>query len=555
MATPRTLIIGIDGATFDIVQPWIEAGYLPTLAKLVEAGTHGNLLAWPNMNSAAAWTSMVTGFNPGQHGVFDFGVRAPAGANKFQPISGAMRARRPFWRYLSDAGQRVGVVNLPISYPAEAVNGFMLAGMDTPSVNSPGFAHPPELLSELRRADIDYALDVPKLEGLRKRNPHQVPDRVKRMIDARARAILNLMQEHSWDTLMAVFTVTDRVQHYYWPGEQAAFDSLDWNVIRSVYQQIDAFLAEVLELIDENTTVLIVSDHGFGPARYAARGEVMHQLFERLQLVQLHRGSRSFSNRLLGPLLRQGRKIVPLSLQRPLTSLFPGLYMRTRKASAMSALDMSRSQVFLSPYFGKVYINLQGRQAEGIVLPEDYTALRESIRAILLDLTDADRGQPVVQDVQRREELYHGPYLNQAPDLAIRWDEDWLGESLCYHTDQDQITIRMPEGVRASVKWKGGHRQDGILLAYGPHIQRGATVEDATVYDIAPTILYLQGHPVPNDMDGKVLDGIFMPDHVSGHPPRYADLPTDTSQITEDALDEGDARVIESRLRDLGYIE
>src|ERR1043166_9161730 len=108
MNKPRTLIIGLDGATFDLIEPLVRAGHLPALARLMTHGVHGSLQAWPNMNSAAAWSSMVTGYNPGQHGVYDFGHAPQQRGHGWHPTTATCRRKDPFWRLLSAAGQRVG---------------------------------------------------------------------------------------------------------------------------------------------------------------------------------------------------------------------------------------------------------------------------------------------------------------------------------------------------------------------------------------------------------------------------------------------------------------
>lgn len=144
-------------------------------------------------------------------------------------MTGIDRKKDPFWRLLSAAGKPVGVINVPITYPADQINGFMLAGMDTPGLNSPGFAHPSELRNELRSLGIDYIIDVPNLGIASKRDPHHLPESVERMIDARSRTVLHLMQSRPWEVLMAVFVAIDRVQHYFWPKDLSAVHSPDWN--------------------------------------------------------------------------------------------------------------------------------------------------------------------------------------------------------------------------------------------------------------------------------------------------------------------------------------
>jgi predicted AlkP superfamily phosphohydrolase/phosphomutase len=553
MNTPRTLIIGLDGATFDLLKPWAQAGYLPTLGRLMSQGAHGPLLAWPNMNSAAAWTSMVTGCNPGQHGVFDFGTAAPQRGTTWQPTTARSRAKSPFWHLLSAAGRSVGIVNIPITYPADPVNGFMLAGMDAPSVNSPGFAHPPGLPEELRQAGISYILDAPKLGGSGKRKPHRTPDSVRRMVEGRAGAILHLMKTQAWDTLMAVFIATDRIQHFYWPSEDVSFDSAVWKPVRSVYEQIDSFLDEALRLADENTTVLLVSDHGFGPAYYATRS--VNQLLGQIGLLCYHQSGNRLSSRLFRNLLLYGRKIIPLSLQPHLARAFPKFHLRSLSENAYWGIDWSNTQAYVHPYGGQVHINLKGREVEGTVSPEQYDSVRERIRDILMSLTDAANGKHVIRAVGRREDLYHGPYSQKAADLNIRWDYEIVRNSLCYQAEGESVIVQAQKRSGSARQWWGTHRPDGIFIAHGSHIKRGATVSNATLYDIAPTILYLQHHPVPDDMDGKVLTDIFTEEQLRRQPVQHCASTCVMDKTAPADLDAKESEKIKNRLKDLGYLE
>jgi predicted AlkP superfamily phosphohydrolase/phosphomutase len=553
VSEPRTLIIGLDGATFDLITPWVQAGYLPALARLIEQGVHGPLLAWPNMNSAASWTSMVTGCNPGRHGVYGFGTTAPQRGVTWRPTTAATRAEPPFWSLLSAAGDQVGVVNVPISYPVDPVNGFMLAGMDAPSVESPGFAHPPELLAELRRAGIAYTLDVAKLEGPRRRAPREVPELVRRMVDARAAAILHLMRTRPWDVLMAVFVVTDRMQHFFWPRGDAPPDSDDWAAVRGVYQQIDAFLEQALGLLDEPANVLLVSDHGFGPSCFATRS--VNQIFEQLGWVGRHRRGGTVTGRLLRNALRHGRRLIPLALQPHLARAFPKIHFRSLSESTYAGIDWSTTRAFVHPYGGEVFVNLRGREPEGIVAPEEYEALRARIYEVLTNLTDAVTGRRLVRAVGRREELYHGAFAAGAADLRIRWDYDAVGDSLCYRDGETLVTVRVPTRQDARVQWSGSHRPEGILIASGPSFRSGATISDARVYDIAPTVMHLRGRPVPAGLDGRVLSEAITAESLHRQPVRYGAPAAGAPAGARTELDAQEAREVEQRLRDLGYIE
>jgi len=553
MKKHRTLIIGLDGATFDLIHPWAKAGHLPTFAKLMAQGVHAPLRAWPNLSSAAAWSSIVTGYNPGQHSVFNFVDALPQAGAKWHPNTAADRKKDPFWRFLSRAGKYVGVMNVPITYPADPINGFMLSGMDTPDLRSPGFAHPPELLVELQNQGIDYVIDVPRLSLLDGGDPHQVPRPIQRMMDGHSRAILHLMKTRPWDTLMAVLVVTDRVQHFCWPADGVPFDQPDWTPIFSIYQQIDSFLSKALELIDENTTVLIISDHGFGPLRLAKR--CLNQLFAHLGLTGYRSGPDRLTNKLLERILVYGRKTIPFSLQKLLAKTFSGLHHRAIHEHELSSIDWSLTKVFYSPHMGTLTINLKGREPEGIVLAEDYDPLRKQIQDILLNIKDPVSKRQVIKAVHLCEDIFHGPYLEKAPDLVMEWNFEVAPNCICYHVGKEPVIIHPPKRVDAGERWTGDHRPYGILIAYGPTIKKGSTVSNATLYDIAPTILYLQDHPIPKDVDGKVLTDIFMEDHLNRHPLQYSEPPDIQWKTSAGELDTEESHKIEERLRGLGYIE
>jgi predicted AlkP superfamily phosphohydrolase/phosphomutase len=553
MMKHRTLIIGLDGATFDLIHPWVQSGYLPTFARLMAQGVHTPLQAWPNMNSAVAWSSIVTGYNPGQHGIFSFGDAPPQHGTKWRPMIAADRQKDPFWRLLSASGQYVGIINVPISYPADPVNGFMLAGMDTPGLRSPKFAHPPHLLNELYRERINYIIDVPNLGELSRRNPYHLPELVNSMMKARSRAILYLMRTRPWDLMMVVFVATDRVQHCYWPGGNVSLEDTKWNPIRSLYQQIDSFFRDAIELFDKNTTVLVVSDHGFGPMHLARR--CLNPLFAQLGLLHYHQGGIQWQGKFLETLLLHGRRIIPPRFQSPLSRVLPKLTLHAKMEFKFSGIKWSQTQVFADPFDGQIFINLQGREPEGIVSVEEYYSLCERVQNIMLKLRDPESGAPLVKAVYRPEDLYHGPYTKATSDLVIEWDDEVLGDDLFFDGEGKPIIIKAPKKTSFGSRWKGSHRPYGIFIAYGPHIKKGATLSNATLYDIAPTILYLQDHSVPKDMDGRVLTDIFTEEHLHNHPIQYCEPPDTQWKGPKTELDAEETRKIEERLRGLGYIE
>lgn len=548
MTHSRTLIIGLDGATFDLIKPLAQQGYLPTFSMLMDQGVHGPLQAWPNLNSASAWTSIVTGYNPGKHGIYDFLAPTNHPITAWHPTTALRRKKEPFWRLLSNAGKNVGVINVPISYPADSVHGFMLSGLDAPRIESPGFAQPSELLNELRQEGIDYILDVINLSAASQKAPFQLPDSVQQMVETRSRTILYLMRTHSWDTLMAVFVAPDRIQHFFWPTEQKNYENIAWAPIRTLYQKMDAFLNEILKRMDKETNLFLISDHGSGPVRMAKFG--LNALFKQLGFLRYHKGSMRIRGRLLKALRYYETKRIPIRFQEHFARVFPRLHSFIANESTLSEIDWSRTQAYSTFSGDHVYINYPSQGGKGIASSESYETFREQIRNILLNITGEKTGQPLMQNVLRREDLYWGPFVEQAPDLILEWNYEALSDSIRYSTPKKSIRVEPKINKFAR---RATHRPFGIFIAYGAHIKRGGTLSNLCLYDIAPTILYLKNHPIPADMDGRVLTEIFDKDHLHRQPIRYGEPEKNSPSLA--SIDEEEERKIKERLRGLGYIE
>lgn len=544
----RTIVIGLDGATFDLIQPWCRRGYLPTISRLLAEGSHAVLDSFPNMNSAAAWTSIVTGQNAGKHGVYGFSTLSAAGLENSHPTSARDRRRDPFWTMLCAAGKRVGVMNVPISYPADPVDGFMVSGMDAPGTGVRGFAHPAGFLDELRSAGIKYMLDVENLKETQRRGPDHMPRAVREMVQARTQAFSYGIERFNCDVGMVVFVATDRMQHFYW-GNGPVEDDPSWLPLRELYQLLDTSIAQIMDRVGRNTNVFVVSDHGFGRNTRAPKN--LDQILEGagLYAVMTHRTTpRVTAARII---MQLGRKFLPPRLQLRLATRFNGLRLRTIRTAKTRHIDWARTQVYSNSWQG-LYINAAGRNPAGIVPPDQFDRVRELARSIVSQLTDPDSGKPAVSAVFARSNLYSGPFSDKAADLTVRWNRANVMNGLCY-PGPTPIVVR-PEASSNNGIF-GTHYPEGILIAHGPQIRAGVSLDPLCQYDIAPTVLYLQGQPIPADMDGRVLTGLIDADYLERHPVQTSDRSTDSSASTPIDLDERDVATIEERLRGLGYIE
>jgi len=210
----RVLVVGWDGGTWSVAEPLARAGRLPTIASLREGGAFGTLESVPNMNSAPAWSTIATGLNPGRHGIFYFDERVPGSYGR-RIINAQRRDGATLWRMASEAGRRIAVVNVPISYPAEPVNGFLVAGLDTPATSLPGFAWPGDLTGRYHDLFRGYEVEPQAPTLMRAGRRREAERALLASVEGWTSLTMRLMEDAAWDLVFVVFTSTDTTQHFF----------------------------------------------------------------------------------------------------------------------------------------------------------------------------------------------------------------------------------------------------------------------------------------------------------------------------------------------------
>jgi predicted AlkP superfamily phosphohydrolase/phosphomutase len=552
---PRAIVVGIDGGSPRLIETWAAQGKLPGFARLMEEGVFGPLASVPNMRSAAAWTSFTTGRNPGKHGIYEFYEYAED-LQTIRFLKGGDRDGATLWGLLGAAGRKVGVINVPMTYPAERVNGFLIAGLDAPGRKSRGFVHPPELLAELEERFGEYILE-PGLTGhIVAGNTGTAVETLWRELDQKVKVSNHLAAEKPWDLFVTVFRSLDAVQHCFWkhmdpehPFHDPEQAKTYGPVILQAYQRVDRYLDELLDRMDDNTNLYVISDHGFG-AKHLATTQ-LNRWLEAEGFLTLRR--RGILVTLLGSVYRA---VVGGTFRRTkerLTRLFPFLRNMVQYQLCFAQIDWKKTAAYSDTLYPTIWINRRPEGPLGGASEERSQELIRRLRARLADCRDSQSGEPVVDKVFAKTEIYHGPHIDRAPDLLIRWREDVPIHGLAgLKPEEGGSQTRIP-GEDPSVI-SGDHRVHGILFARGPSIRRGVRVEDANLVDIAPTVLYGMKEPVPRDMDGRVVQELFEESFSRENEVRLSDASGDGS-----GQDEGysakDEEVIAQRLKALGYLE
>jgi predicted AlkP superfamily phosphohydrolase/phosphomutase len=470
---------------------------------------------------------------------------------------------------LSDAGYTVGTMNIPFTYPPEQMNGFQISGMDTPSEKSP-FIYPPELRSELVNLlgriqfDIRY-LGYMSTDARRE----QVLAEMAKLDQQWLRASLYLMEKHPADVMMFTFMSIDTVQHHFWHymdpthhlHNPAAVERFGDAVLR-VYQRLDNAVGQILNKTSSDTTVFVVSDHGGGPT--SDRVIYLNRYLAQLGLLHYREDERSALNKFTHKIVRGSYTLLRSSLSSRQKSFLARTLPRLRKSfesavTSFDQIDWSRTKAYCSEVLASppsIWINVKGVKPGGIVEQHEYEPLLKLISDKLKELKDPRTDEPIIKRILRREEIFHGPYANEAPDLILDWWETShfsTSHSFPEGMLQPAVEIRKRRPSTGS-EWGGTHRRDGILIAHGESFKKGAEIHGARLIDMAPTILHLLGQPVPEDMDGRVLEELFEPAFFARSPVQVRAVEVSAGGQETQYTDE-EAAVVEERLKALGYIE
>jgi len=549
-------IIGLDGATFRLIKPWTETGKLPAFARMLKGGSHG-LLKSPVPQSPPAWASFMTGCNPGKHGIFDWIQPFPHSYEE-HVLNGTSRGNPSLWRILSDLGRRIGVVNVPMTFPPEEVNGILVSGLDTP-YGSEEFTHPPAFFNDLSTRFGSYTI-LPVITGI---PLEQTFLNFMDTIGQREKVMHFLLDSHEFDFFILVFNATDCLQHLCLTGfEEKEMKTLPMQALLSVYQRLDAVLSNLLTRLPDDVTLFVVSDHGAGPVRaylnldswLAGEGwlcfaEKSRRLAMKQKRAQVFEWAR-----------RGFHKFLPDPIRSRIRERAGGLKALLDRAASAPYLDWEHTMAFCFDSQG-IYLNVKGRQPSGRIQSGlDYEKWCARISDALYGLRDPELGSPVVARVYRKEEIFSGPFLDVAPDLYIHWVEDaYLSWKNPLHP-RDRLLLRpKPLGIRDKVSQRdegnhvGCHRQDGIFIAYGAHVREGQEISGSSILDVAPTALYLMGEAVPSHMDGQVIRKAIDDDFLKRNPLRSVEL-IQSGVAVKEGYSSDEIKRAKEKLRDLGYL-
>jgi predicted AlkP superfamily phosphohydrolase/phosphomutase len=545
MNDAKVFIFGLDGATFEYIDPLLKRGKLPTIGKLVNGGIRGNLKTTVPPITGSAWPSFMTGKTPVKHGVFDFiqqEIKKDVSLVNSRSIDG-----ETIFDILSRHNRKIISINVPVTYPPWKINGYMITGMLSPE--GAEYTYPPELKHELG----DYRIDI--RTSYKEGHEQEMIDDLEGLLARRTKVTRKLLTDKPWDFGMVVFRGVDLIPHYFrkhmdpeHPQHQRC-DPRYRDAIANMYIRTDEAMAEVLKVIPEGTAIMMMSDHGHGRMRKIINLNIWFLRNGFLALKRTPKVSLKYN------LFRLG--FSPQNVYNTLSrfgvqNIIQNFSRQTRNKILNSMLsftdvDWRRTKAYSLGHIGQIYINVKGREPFGVVeRGREYEAVRDDIIERLKELKDAETDGFVIDEVKRKEEIYDSsaPYFDRSPDLFVFTKNE---EYDCFALMAQNTDVFCDHFKRQT----GKHTLcGGIFAANGPGIVQGQHIVGAEIIDIAPTVLRCMGLPIPDDMDGKVLD-IFTPGFCKTHRIEHEKA---RRMEKHETFEPDEQREIRERLKNLGYL-
>ncbi len=534
------LVIGIDGANPDLIERMTSTGQMPTLRALMRHGVYGRVESSANASPVSAWSSFLTGVNPGMHGVWDLRMLMPESYEWQVPHSRMLRAPT-LPQILTERGLEVGTLFVPVTYPAREAEWTTVAGWLAPSADAEGFAHPRRVagMAGRRLKDVPLAVQLGSYAASGRYDAGL--ERAIEAMNAKCALAEDLLAERRWDMLAVNLTELDRVLRWFWhladpahPDHRDDIPAAADGVIAAMHAAVDAAVARLIRGLSPEDSVMVISTYGVELNSRAAL--CVPELMAHLELLVgrsaaggLWHGLTSWLGGAVDGVLDLLHTILPGRL----ADLVPPSAEHeapSRLTDGDPWLDYERTWVIPAPG-GSIYVNTEDEFPLGIASSAQLDQLRLRITSALQTCIDPATGRRPLRWVRPRDQVCSGPYLSRIPHIVARWDNSRVVEGLTVTGSRDgRVRIARPPSGRVP---NGAPSGEGVLIAAGGRLRRGVRVEGACVEDLAATVVHLCGERVPSYFEGRVLDEALSRSYLEEYPVRL--LEREMPRIIEDS--------------------
>ncbi|MDY6823092.1 MAG: alkaline phosphatase family protein [Thermodesulfobacteriota bacterium] len=528
-----TMVIGLDGATYSILYPLMEAGHMPYLSRFVAEGARAELASTIPPITPPAWTTIMTGRSPSSHGILDFFRPESPGSRFLRFVSTKQLKCETVWSLMTRNGRSSVCLNFPVMSPPIPISGYSIPGFVTWR-HLRHSCHPGDLMDTLKTIpgfDLkiiahDFGLEEKVVAGCSREESEEWIKYHTYKDDQWVKVMTYLAGQDPCHLNAMVLDSIDRLQHVFYRllDPECYKDGLSeedrhiQSMLHAHYRELDAMIERMAGAAGPDGTVFIVSDHGFGPSEHCF---YLNSLLEK-------RGYLTWSDRAVTE--TEGGGDVSMDAVKNHGHL----------------LDWERTTAFVNtPSSNGITINVRGKNSKTGIAPEDYDRVVNRLRDELLAVNHPTTGEPVVKQIWTREEAFAGTDSEMAPDLTLRlWDNGLVS------------TVKSDKIIKARKECIGVHYPMGVFMARGPGIKAGARLDPLNILDVAPAMLYSQGLPIPEDYEGRVPEEMMTPEALAANPVVIGDASSQADHLGDDApeMDEEDMELIMKRMKGLGYI-
>ncbi len=512
----KVLVVGLDGATLDLIEPLLADGKLPNLARITSKAVHSKLYSTILPLSPTAWTSFASGKNAGKHGIYDFSKRSQ-GSYDYAPTTSLDNAVETIWDIIGTYNGRSIVVNVPLTYPPRPLKGVLISGFPTPTARG-DFTYPSDLLADLKQRFGEIRIHKPTVL-YRKGKEEKITDELIAVTRQQTVVTEYLMKSMDWNLTVSVYDATDVLGHYFWayldknhPKFDPKLEEPVRRMVEEIHVELDRAVGELFELAGEDSLRFVISDHGFGPVYYGVYVnnwllEQKYMYFKKTPKVKVkyfafRHGLHTYN------LLQIAKKLQLVNSIESAYSANSFLSKLLKKASlCFDDIDWNKTQVYSFGNLGQLYLNLKGREPNGIVPIEQARDLVNELMKKLQDLEDPSTGRRMFDQIYSRWDVFTGGSSKDAPDIVFFDEEMKYSAHRMFELGSNKLVSLHPI-------YSGNHKMDGVMFVEGDGIKSdpGAKEMRPNLVDLAPTILHYLGCRVPNDMDGRMLQEIFTED-------------------------------------------
>lgn len=553
----RTLLVGIDAACWEYLDPLLADDRLPNIKLLMNSGVHGSLGSPMPPMTPVAWSSIVTGKGPAKHGVYEW-VRRKEDTYEFVPYTKNHQRGTPFWKSLADYGIKVGLVNVPFTYPPMEVDGFVVCGFGAPE-SAENFTNPPALLEEIELLFGEYRPTVP-IELKKNGSVDELFEAERLLQEKQVQIAVAMAAREDVDVLVINLMFPDHANHYF-----ADIQRVEDAIILTdshLGLLIEGFLPDTVLLISDHGSRRLqgrflfgawLSDHGYqsrpDPQQIVKRNYINWLVTQKFQQLDWPDLLWKLARRAIVEIWMQAPPILDEYLWKVLHSQLP---LQLHDYWCLPNVDYRTSMVYTHSAFGCLYLNVKGREPDGLVSPDEQEALGKRLVSELSNIIDPNTGKPLFSNIYLCDQIYSDSTIGQPPDFVLdHHSSDW---GLSFQLPPP-IVPRDGYYVRGMSGWYGEHSSEGIYVFSGADILANPDRGSASLLDIPTTLLYLHGVPIPEDYDGRVMVEVIEPVTLNNRPVSFqsGDPPGEIEQFSE--ISDEEAQILLDQLRDLGYVE